>query len=625
MTALLLAACNGAVPLPPDTLPPVLEVATPVEGSLLGRDRTAVFRGFVVDDREVATVRLLDGQSGAQLAAGSVGPRGGGADDRRDWMIEWRAEGSGERALAVEAKDSAGNSVRFGLSVVVADVWFPDVDSDGYGDPEAALAALEAPDGYVGNAGDCDDGDGAINPDAVDEPDLGFVDVNCDGFDGQDSGTLFVSPLGNDSNPGTRSSPLATPSAAIGVGRSRLLGKIVIAAGTYPVGSGLEVLSDFRLYGGYDPSDWSRSTDEVTRLVGEGQGVLLRGGTDVLLQLMTIEGSAGSDSLSVYALRATGGSVVTLEAVDIVAGDALDGSDGQAGAAGNDGGDGGWGDDGGSGDEWYLGLGGYGGYAYGTFEGGDGGDGGYEGGEGADGYAGEGGGGSGGLGGFGSYSCGRGGNGSDGLPGSAGSAGIDGGGGLNVFDYASTEWQGDDGEPGTGGTDGSGGGGGGGGGGHGDYSGCGATGNGGGGGGASGAGGSGGQGGKAGGGSFGIYIWDSSVVIAGPTSITTGNGGDGGDGGAGGSGGIGGDGGAGGDCCNGTVAIGGDGGRGGNGGSGGAGGGAAGGPSIGIFLGGSGTLSGSGNVTFSIGAAGKGGTSPRWQGEEGTAARTASP
>jgi len=57
--------------------------------------------------------------------------------------------------------------------------WYPDDDEDGYGDPEREVLACFAPDGHIAAAGDCDDGDAAINPDAFERCD--DIDHNCDG------------------------------------------------------------------------------------------------------------------------------------------------------------------------------------------------------------------------------------------------------------------------------------------------------------------------------------------------------------------------------------------------------------------------------------------------------------
>jgi hypothetical protein len=46
----------------------------------------------------------------------------------------------------------------------------------------------------------------ACAPGAVDKPDLGFVDSNCDGIDGDKAAALFVAPAvngGSDNNDGT--------------------------------------------------------------------------------------------------------------------------------------------------------------------------------------------------------------------------------------------------------------------------------------------------------------------------------------------------------------------------------------------------------------------------------------
>ncbi|MCB9568044.1 MAG: hypothetical protein H6710_12685 [Myxococcales bacterium] len=54
-------------------------------------------------------------------------------------------------------------------------LWYPDVDGDTYGDPEAAsVAACEAPPDHVDNDLDCDDDAAGVNPEA---------DELCDGVD----------------------------------------------------------------------------------------------------------------------------------------------------------------------------------------------------------------------------------------------------------------------------------------------------------------------------------------------------------------------------------------------------------------------------------------------------------
>lgn len=57
--------------------------------------------------------------------------------------------------------------------------WYQDADGDTYGNPSSSVDADVAPDGYVAVAGDCDDSNSAVNPDALDVAD--GVDNDCDG------------------------------------------------------------------------------------------------------------------------------------------------------------------------------------------------------------------------------------------------------------------------------------------------------------------------------------------------------------------------------------------------------------------------------------------------------------
>jgi len=64
---------------------------------------------------------------------------------------------------------------------------YADADGDGYGDPSVSADACSAPDGYVDNSGDCDDGVASTNPGASELCENG-VDDNCDGLvDGDDT------------------------------------------------------------------------------------------------------------------------------------------------------------------------------------------------------------------------------------------------------------------------------------------------------------------------------------------------------------------------------------------------------------------------------------------------------
>ncbi len=61
-----------------------------------------------------------------------------------------------------------------------AQTYYRDADGDGYGTPDESTQACDQPDGFVANAGDCDDTDADVHPNQ-DEVCDGSVDDNCDG------------------------------------------------------------------------------------------------------------------------------------------------------------------------------------------------------------------------------------------------------------------------------------------------------------------------------------------------------------------------------------------------------------------------------------------------------------
>ncbi len=66
-------------------------------------------------------------------------------------------------------------------SLQSAPQWWADDDGDGFGDDLDVTSACDAPDGYVGEDGDCDDDDANVNPDALEICDPNDVDENCNG------------------------------------------------------------------------------------------------------------------------------------------------------------------------------------------------------------------------------------------------------------------------------------------------------------------------------------------------------------------------------------------------------------------------------------------------------------
>ena len=415
---------------------------------------------------------------------------------------------------------------------------------------------------------------------ATDSPALTSPNKYC--FDGDAADGIFVSPAGNDSNPGTMAAPKQTLAAAVAAATA-VDEDVYVAKGTYE--ETLEVANGVSVLGGYDAS-WQRSPKNVTTITGDipsGESVAavaLNITKPTTLQLVTLSPSAsGYSSASSIGLRGSGSTALVLDHDTVLAAAGTTGASGANGTHGEDGHDGQVGGDHANAPENQA-KGGLGGTSPLGRVGGDGGDGGLQGSGGGTGQPGQLSspdaqgrmGGPGGAGGAGDSES----TGQDGDAGDSGSF-VGDGSGAGPGAACGAFWCSAAGQDGASGTAGHGGGGGGGGGSEsGGYGGAG------GGGGAGGEGGGGGAGGESGGGSFGVFLVNSAGAVVRDSTVTASGGGDGGAGGGGAYGGAGG-GGAFGGVYTGASGDGGTGGNGGEGGRGGDGGGGAGGPSVGIY------------------------------------------
>ena len=461
----------------------------------------------------------------------------------------------------------------------------------------------------------------------TDFPDLAFVDANCDGIDGEANNSIFVSAAGNDANPGTRLQPKATIQAGLNAATAQSKRDVLVSVGNYS--TQISMPSNVGVYGAYAPGTWSRATANIVNVLNVNSPLLIENVGNVTVQLMNFLGTTPSgSSATAYGAVIRLATNVTLEALQIRAGNATAGVNGTAGLNGGSGNPGSSGvpgceDSGGFCSGCAQPTGGLGGTSTCGRTGGTGGTAGHGASYGGPGGVAVGGtpGGQGVPNGWGNvfnlgapYVGGLGANGSNGTNGtSAGGIGT-----LSSFGYVVALASG-----GLNGLNGDGGGGGGGGGG--GETNCDSYGGGGGGGGAGGCGGGGGTRGFSGGASIGVFLYSSTVTSI-SVLVVTGNGGGGGNGGSAGAAGTGGNGGVasngsgneyGGSSEQDDGSNGAKGGKGGNGGVGGIGGAGGGGPVFGVVRAGGSTWTADAATTYVLGTPGIGGSSAAGAGANG--------
>jgi hypothetical protein len=160
-----------------------------------------------------------------------------------------------------------------------------------------------------------------------DKPDLGFVDSNCDGIDGDKAAALFVAPNGSDADDGSFGHPMATVGAAVTAALAS--GKdVYVGAGTYTGKVAfLGAAGHIGVYGGYDPQTWQRSGSNVTTLESSHQ-VVFASLPGIVMQLLTIHGLVDATTTTSYGVRAVNGGGIALSRVTIQGAPGADGADG---------------------------------------------------------------------------------------------------------------------------------------------------------------------------------------------------------------------------------------------------------------------------------------------------------
>lgn len=176
---------------------------------------------------------------------------------------------------------------------------------------------------------------------ATDLPDLMFTDANCDGIDGELNNGVFVSPNGNDSNPGTRAAPKLTLASAMTAAVNGLKRDVYLAEGTYTGPLDLLGVSGMNIAGAYNANTWARAFTQQVVVSNGNPGLRVDGSNNVLLQAIRFVANDGSASEPTsYGAKIMESSGIRLESVDIRAGNGLPGAPGggaAAGASGNPG------------------------------------------------------------------------------------------------------------------------------------------------------------------------------------------------------------------------------------------------------------------------------------------------
>jgi len=167
-------------------------------------------------------------------------------------------------------------------SAIGAPTWYADKDEDDYGDPRATQVACSAPRGYVSDHGDCDDGDGSINPGA---PEI------CDGQDnncnpGDESGVVTFTATRGAPEDLTAQFSGGAPGKPSVVRLSRP-GTLMFCDGTYYTNI------DARVTG---LTLKSLNGRDVTRLDGGGAGSVLTTDGSVRVEGLTLTGGKNGDS-----------------------------------------------------------------------------------------------------------------------------------------------------------------------------------------------------------------------------------------------------------------------------------------------------------------------------------------
>jgi hypothetical protein len=243
------------------------------------------------------------------------------------WLVT--ACGAGARP----AEDGAGEAGTTGIEEPIAPAPVPgETESEDAQPRTREVGTRDAGEGATGQAGASGS---APDCGAVDVPDDGFEDSNCDGIDGDAERALFVAPSGSDGSAGTPRDPVRTLARAIEIATAT--GQdVYVCNGVYTDNVVLDGTA-VNLYGGYDcENGWQRGFERAEVAPGSGTALTIRGVVDPVtvdrIDFVAPDATVPSgSSIVAFVSQSTD---ATLSHVELRAGNAADGAPGADGSSG---------------------------------------------------------------------------------------------------------------------------------------------------------------------------------------------------------------------------------------------------------------------------------------------------
>jgi hypothetical protein len=189
--------------------PPEIWISSPSDGELFSSADTINLSVTVADEEDIPPSLIVTWSSDIDGPIAEAVPGSSGTAETNVADLT-----PGVHVLTATATDSDGLGSSELVSIEVSDCsanyWYLDADSDGYGEAASYYTGCTPPAGYIGQAGDCDDGDPLQNEGAEevcndedddcdglsDEPDAADVGIwyqDADGDSYGDSSTMSIS------------------------------------------------------------------------------------------------------------------------------------------------------------------------------------------------------------------------------------------------------------------------------------------------------------------------------------------------------------------------------------------------------------------------------------------------